>query len=100
MAKYNRITKKDIETINSNLRSRPARERYINVLNYLKFHIEKNNGELCKSFAKMHKAYKKSNLKFCLASFKNIINRLHRMGLIGVKPRKKVNIYYLIAWNY
>ncbi|MDM0612700.1 hypothetical protein QTH09_16935 [Clostridium perfringens] len=41
MAKYNRITKKDIETINSNLRSRPARERYINVLNYLKFHIEK-----------------------------------------------------------
>lgn len=41
MAKYNRITKKDIETINNNLRSKPARERYINVLNYLKFHIEK-----------------------------------------------------------
>ena len=41
MAKYNRITKRDIEIINNNLRSKPARERYINVLNYLKFHIEK-----------------------------------------------------------
>ncbi|HAT4340667.1 hypothetical protein [Clostridium perfringens] len=54
MAKYNRITKKEIEIINNNLRSKPARERYINVLNYLKFHVEKKNGELCicKSFQK------------------------------------------------
>lgn len=96
MAKYNRITKRDIETINSNLRSKPARERAINVLNYLKFHIEKNNGELCKSFAKMHKAYKKSNLNFSLTTFKNIINRLHRMGLIGIKSKNKTNVYYLI----
>ncbi|EGT0000693.1 hypothetical protein I9Y31_003011 [Clostridium perfringens] len=96
MAKYNRITKRDIETINNNLRSKPARERAINVLNYLKFHIEKNNGELCKSFAKMHKAYKKSNLKFSLTTFKNIINRLHRMGLIGIKAKNKTNVYYLI----
>ena len=95
MAKYNRITKRDIETINNNLRSRPAKERYINVLNYLKFHIEKNNGELCKSFTKMHKDYKKSNLKFSLSTFKNIINRLHRMGLIGIKTKNKTNVYYL-----
>lgn len=43
----------------------------------------------------MHKAYKKSNLKFCLASFKNIVNRLHRMGLIGIKTKNKTNVYYL-----
>lgn len=96
MAKYNRISQNDIDTINNNLRSKPARVRYINVLNYLKFHIEKNNGELCKSFSKMHKSYKKANLKFCLSSFKNIINGLNKMGLIGIRRRNKVNIYYLI----
>ena len=96
MSKYNRITKKEIEIINNNLRSKPARERYINVLNYLKFHIEKNNGELCKSFTKMYKAYKRSNLKFSLASFKNIINKLHRIVLIGIKTKNKTNVYYLI----
>ncbi len=96
MGKYNRITKMDIEIINNNLRSKPARERAINVLNYLKFHVEKNNGELCKSFTKMHKAYKRSNLQFSLTTFKNIINSLHRMGLIGIKTKNNTNVYYLI----
>ena len=97
MAKYNRITKRDIETINNNLRSKPARERAINVLNYLKFHVEKNNGELCKSFERMYKAYRRSNLQFSLTTFKNIINKLHKMGLIEIKTRNNTNVYYLIS---
>lgn len=95
MAKYNRITKRDIETINNNLRSKPARERAINVLNYLKFHVEKNNGELCKSFGKMYKAYRRSNLQFSLTTFKNIINKLYKMGLIEIKTKNNTNVYYL-----
>lgn len=95
MGKYNRVTKREIEIINNNLCARPTIERHINVLNYLKFHIEKNNGELCKSFVQLHKSYKKANLKFSLSTFKGIINRLHRMGLIGIKIKNKTNLYYL-----
>lgn len=98
MSKYNRLSKREIDVINNNILRRPNREKVLDVLNYLKFHIEKHNGELCKSLEKIHKAYKRHNLKFSLTTFKDIIKKLKSLGLIQVELRKNVNVYTIPEW--
>lgn len=93
MGKYNKLSKRDIDVINNSMLTRPSKEKALDVLNYLKFHIEKHNGELCKSLEKTHKAYKKHNLKFSLSTFKVTITRLKLLGLIQIELRKNVNLY-------
>lgn len=90
-----KLTKQEWSILNDNIECSNARNKVASVLNYLKKHIEKNEGTFSKSLAKIHMFYSRSHFKFTLTHFKNIVNRLKDLGLIVIEKVKNRNVYTL-----
>lgn len=90
-----RLSNYEWHILNTKISFYPKRKKTSKVLFFLKKYIILNNGKYQKSTQSMHKVFKNS-CKISHSKFKDILNNLEDLGLIGViRDGLKTKIYFI-----